>query len=148
MFQALSHLRSTTVGFVIQYYALDHRTPQFLSVEMLCDVTYAKNPHLALPPNLAHRVSDPCWIWAQMMTSATQFSPITPKWMNQFRCGFCQWIGIDIFYCYAKWKKIVGTVFEKIESVNFWANLGQKGPQNTGFYESIEMRSLLFYRYW
>ena len=43
--------------------------------------------------------------------------------MNQFRCGFRHLIGIDILYPHAKYKKIVGTVFEKINKVSI---LGQK----------------------
>ena len=43
--------------------------------------------------------------------------------MNQFRCGFRHLIGIDILHPYAKYKKIVGTVSEKINKLSIF---GQK----------------------
>ena len=50
--------------------------------------------------------------------------------MNQFRCDFCNLIGIDIPYPYSRFKKTSRSRFrENQQSVSFGQNWAQKGPK-------------------
>ena len=52
--------------------------------------------------------------------------------MNQFRCSFRYLIDIDILHPYAKYKEIVGTVFEK--TIDFGTKVWHHRPQKMGEY--------------